>query len=467
MIRSAIPAASGAWRNLRPPPTIRERQAYPLLAHQSLNDLIAWRKGTAFLLSDFLAAAGELASRLPPKRHAVNLCKDRYRFLIAFAAALASRHVSLFPTCRATEVLQQLNDRYPESYILTDHDDVPPGMPIYRVADGGTAAGTPLDIPVIPSARIAAIVFTSGSSGLPRAHAKTWGSLVHGAEALARQLPTDCTIPPVVVGTVPPQHMYGLETTIMLPLQRGWSLDAGHPILPADLHGDLADLPLPVWLMTTPVHLRAYVGRKTALPGIEQIVSATMPLTRSLAAKAEQLWDVPVHEIYGCTEAGVIGSRRPTAGDRWTLCPGLRLTQDGDTAWVSGGHVGQPCRLADRITVHQDEFLLHGSNYDLVKIAGKRASLSALNTALLRIDGVVDGTFYRPGDGRSGRLTAFVVAPGLRASMILGALRTRVDPVFLPRPLHLVDSLPRNATGKLPREHLEALAAACRSRRSV
>jgi acyl-coenzyme A synthetase/AMP-(fatty) acid ligase len=467
MIRSAIPAASGTLRNLRHPPAIREQQAYPLLAYQSLHDPIAWRKGTAFVLSDFLAAVGELASRLPPRRHAVNLCKDRYHFLIAFAAALVSRHISLFPTCRATEVLEQLNDRYPESYILADHDDLPPGMPICPVTDGGKAVGASPDIPVIPSARIAAIVFTSGSSGLPKAHVKTWGSLVHGAEALARQLPADGTIPPVVVGTVPPQHMYGLETTIMLPLQQGWSMEAGHPILPADLHGDLAGLRIPVWLMTTPVHLRAYVGRKTALPGIERIVSATMPLARSLAAKAEQLWDVPVHEIYGCTEAGVIGSRRPTAGERWTLCPGLRLTQDGDTAWVSGGHVGEPFRLADRITVHQDGFLLHGSNYDLVKIAGKRASLTALNAALLRIDGVVDGTFYRPDEGRSTRLTAFVVAPGLGASMILNALRTRVDPVFLPRPLHLVDSLPRNSTGKLSREELEAFAAAYRPRRSV
>ncbi len=40
------------------------------------------------------------------------------------------------------------------------------------------------------------------------------------------------------------------------------------------------------------------------------------------------------------------------------------------------------------------------------------------------------------------------------------ALRERIDPVFLPRPLLFVARLPRNSTGKLPQEALLALAAA-------
>jgi acyl-coenzyme A synthetase/AMP-(fatty) acid ligase len=40
----------------------------------------------------------------------------------------------------------------------------------------------------------------------------------------------------------------------------------------------------------------------------------------------------------------------------------------------------------------------------------------------------------------------------------LAALREHVDPVFLPRPLRLVDALPRNETGKLPRAALCACA---------
>jgi acyl-coenzyme A synthetase/AMP-(fatty) acid ligase len=55
------------------------------------------------------------------------------------------------------------------------------------------------------------------------------------------------------------------------------------------------------------------------------------------------------------------------------------------------------------------------------------------------------------------RLTALVVAPGLSAPQLLEALRQRIDPAFLPRPLLLVDTLPRNATGKLSRAALDEL----------
>ncbi|MGZ5042977.1 MAG: hypothetical protein ACXWBQ_19730, partial [Usitatibacter sp.] len=62
------------------------------------------------------------------------------------------------------------------------------------------------------------------------------------------------------------------------------------------------------------------------------------------------------------------------------------------------------------------------------------------------------------------RLMAFAVAPKLGVAAILAALRSRIDPAFMPRPLVLVDSLPRQLTGKLPREALAALAARARGR---
>ena len=49
------------------------------------------------------------------------------------------------------------------------------------------------------------------------------------------------------------------------------------------------------------------------------------------------------------------------------------------------------------------------------------------------------------------RLMACVVAPGMTREQLFDALAERIDPVFLPRPLYLVDALPRNSTGKLPR----------------
>ena len=46
----------------------------------------------------------------------------------------------------------------------------------------------------------------------------------------------------------------------------------------------------------------------------------------------------------------------------------------------------------------------------------------------------------------------------MEREQLLAALSQRVDRVFLPRPLYLVESLPRNATGKLARDELAKLA---------
>ena len=463
MMRMAVSAITSHFTGKRKStPSQSVLEGYPLLTHTHLGDCIARRNGDTFSVGQFLASVRDLASRLPEKGHAINLCTDRYHFLVAFAAALLSRHISLLPTCRAPNVLTQLKERYPAAYILADDEDVPSDIPLYRVPNHYVAnINRQAKIPTIPSNQIAAIVFTSGSSGLPQAHAKTWGSLVSGAQSLKRQFELGAEGSPIVVGTVPAQHMYGLESTIMLPLQSGWGIHASHPILPADIREVFETMGHSVWLMTTPVHLRAYVGQRTILPDLKEVISATMPLARSLAQRAEDLWNVPVLEMYGCTEGGVIGSRRTTAAHAWTLCPGLQMWQEGTATWVSGGHVGQSLQLADRITAQSaTQFILHGPHHDLVKVAGKRMSLAALNAVLVQIDGVVDGTFYRPYSRRSAhaRLTAFVVAPGAKASTILMELKKRVDPVFLPRPLHLVESLPRNLTGKLPRERLDAFA---------
>ena len=121
---------------------------------------------------------------------------------------------------------------------------------------------------------------------------------------------------------------------------------------------------------------------------------------------------------------------------------------------MQGGHILEPQRIADELRARDERrFTLHGRKASLVKIAGKRTSLEALNAALLRIDGVQDGVFYLR-DGAE-RLGALVVAPRLRAARAARrACAGTSIPAFLPRPLHFVAALPRNENGKLTRQAL-------------
>ena len=192
-------------------------------------------------------------------------------------------------------------------------------------------------------------------------------------------------------------------------------------------------------------------------------MSATAPLSAELAREAEARTGARLLEIYGCTEAGQIATRRTALTTEWELFDGLRLREQGGQVVVSGGHVEQPTPLQDVIEIRNDgtRFLLHGRIADMVNIAGKRNSIGYLNHHLTAIAGVEDGVFFLPdtvdADGVT-RLAAFVVAPALEAAEILARLRERLDPVFLPRPLVKVARLPRQLTGKLTRESLLALA---------
>ena len=409
--------------------------------------VFAWHRGAAVSVAAFEAAARALAARLPRKPYAVNLCEDRYAFTLGFAACLLARQTTLLPPSRAPEAV---NDSCAgrDTYRLTDDEVLAPASAQGR--------GGPI---VVDAGHVAAIVFTSGSTGRPVGHAKTWGSLVAGARALGARLGASGSI----IGTIPPQHMFGLESTVMLPWQNGLAVHSGRPLLPADLGEAAAALPAPSWLMTSPLHLRACVGARQALPGLAGVVSSTMPLDRALAQEAERLWQAPVLEIYGSSEAGMIALRRAALDELWELCPGVTLEERDGALWVQGGHIAEPQRVADRLERRGErQFTLHGRKSGLVKIAGKRTSLDALNAVLARIEGVQDGVFYQR-DGAA-RLGALVVAPGRSARALRAALRQHIDPAFLPRPLHLVAALPRNETGKLTRQALLELVAALEAR---
>jgi acyl-coenzyme A synthetase/AMP-(fatty) acid ligase len=432
----------------------------PLVGHGGAEAIAAFRGATPVTAGALLAEVARTAASLPEASHVLNLCADRYRFAVTLLAAVARGQVTLLPPATTPNVIRAMRDFAPDAYFVADDPAVEVNLPRFDPARVGEVPAW-TEAPRIPANREVACLFTSGSTGEPQPSFKTWGALVRDVLAEAARF----GIGPghAVLGTVPPQHMYGFESTILLPLAAGAALTSGRPYYPADIDSAIAALPAPRVLFTTPFHLRAWLGSDDPA-AVEMIVSATAPLSRELAREAEARTGAVLNEIYGCTEAGQIATRRPAHETDWKLYEGLRLRVHEGRAIVSGGHVEAPVALQDVIEARADggHFTLHGRFSDMVNIAGKRNSLAYLNHQLTQIEGVVDGVFFVPEerepDGVT-RLTAFVVAPALGVRQVLAALRERIDPAFLPRPLVKVDALPRALTGKLPREALTALAA--------
>lgn len=438
----------------------------PLIRRRRPDALFARRGALTVTAAQFIADARALAARLPERSHVVNLCGDRYRFAVGFAAALLRGQICLLPPNHTPDLVARLKAAFPGVYALRDDEIAGLDLEtcILRRFDATPAPGDP--VPELPADRIAAIVFTSGSTGEPVPNPKRWDALVRSAEVEARRLGVLDRGDLTVLGTVPAQHMYGFESTMMIALHGGVVLDAARPFFPADVAAELRAIEGARVLVTTPVHLRALLGEATPLPVLELVVCATAPLAPELAEQAELRYGAPVFEIYGCTEAGQVATRRTTTGEPWQAYDGLHLFQRGDTTLVAGGHVAGEVPLADVIELESPtRFRLQGRTSDLVNIAGKRASLANLNHHLNAIPGVREGVFIVPDDVQDDRLrlAAFVVAPGLDAAWITHALRERIDAVFLPRPLLMVDALPRNETGKLPRAALLRMLAAART----
>jgi acyl-coenzyme A synthetase/AMP-(fatty) acid ligase len=435
----------------------------PLISRHGLDDVLAWRPSGPVTVRDFLADARAVAGVLPAGQGVLNLCEDRYHFAVLFAACVLAGRTSLQPASHSGETLQRLAQDHPGAFGVVDGPFDVAGLPCIDFPDLAVVPRSPVqEMPVVDADRVVAILFTSGSTGLPQPHAKTWGRLVQNGQAEADGLGLR-DHPPVLVGTVPAQHSYGFESTFLLALHGGCSFWSGKPFYPQDVVDALQAVPRPRMLVTTPYHLTALLASNLAWPALDICLSATAPLGTELAARAEQRSGAPVHEIYGSTESGQLACRRTTDGPVWHLLPGVVLEQENDTTYAREGHVEGRVPLSDIIELQgAGRFLLHGRHADLINIAGKRSSLAYLNHQLCAIDGVQDGAFFLPDtavDDAGGitRLTAFVVAPGVSVHTLQRALRQRIDRVFLPRPLVLVEALPRNSTGKLPRTALLAL----------
>ncbi len=422
---------------------------------------VAWHRGVPISAEQFLSDVSKLAAQLPDSDCVFNLCEDRYHFLVSFAAAIMRSQVTLMPSNSTPGAVNTLLRDHPQGYCLCDREVPGIQAPQHRfdALIRQTLPPMPLPREIVPTQQVA-ILFTSGSTGAPKANPKTWSELQSEADSALRHFPFLSRSIASIVATVPAQHMYGLATSVFFPWQGGLAVHTGRPLFPADIAADLALVPKPRVLITTPLHLRACLDSGVSWPDIEFVISATAPLSQDLAREAERQMRTEIHEIYGSTETGSIASRRTVHEQTWHLYESIRIDYVDDRAIAQGAHLFDPVSLNDRIrSLDKHTFLLQGRDTDMLKIAGKRASLADLNQKLLAIPGVVDGVFLPPENPASERqrLTALVVAPTLKKQALLSALAESVDAAFLPRPLIFVDALPRNSTGKLPREALTRL----------
>lgn len=397
-------------------------------------------------------------------------CRQPAAFARAHGWALNKGLISLFVPASELSMLPALSEELGIASLILEGDPahLDNALPLIRVES--------LESQPIPKVAdwpaVTAMLFTSGSTGQAAIIRKHAAAIRAELECVCATLKAELS-GTEFISTVPLMHMYGYLFSFWLPWFSGARMGRRQVVYPQDLRSACREAARPVWIVTTPLHLRAYCEAGGSYPNVAGILCATAPLTPDLAARVEAVFGVQVTEIYGSTETGAVALRRWSRDETpplWRPLDGIRIRADeSGQALCSADHFEQAIVMPDQIEMHASGFLICGRSADVVKVAGKRHSISRLNALLTSLPDVLDGAFLDGGaiDSQAlapNRLLAFaVVRKGCSRQQILQSLRACIDEVFLPRPLYLVDRLPRLDTGKLRHADLVALLARCRA----
>jgi acyl-coenzyme A synthetase/AMP-(fatty) acid ligase len=417
-----------------------------------------FRDGTLFSRGRLWSDVRTLAEQLPDYPYVFNLCEDRYLFCLVLLAAMERRQICLLPPSGQPGILKDILRDYPRAYLASEREPEQARCRWFAVRQPSPGVASE---PYFDPDQTPLIAFTSGSTGRPKPCFQTWRTFRLSAEMAVQSLGLGQQRL-LIVCTTPPQHMYGLETSIFWPLFSSLVMHAGRPFFPEDIRRLVEFAPWPCLLVSTPIHLRSLVMTQGQWSNLAGVLCSTAPLSETLARQTESVTGAPIQEIYGSTETLSFASRATARETLWRPYAGARLTQikDPECTRLISPHLKRPAVLQDVFRIEADgSFAVLGRSGDMVKIGGKRASLAELNRRLTDIGGVDDGLFFVLEEGRDECRMGALVVSRLDRQTILRALRLYVDEVFLPRRLHFVAEIPRNEVGKVVKAEMERLLA--------
>ena len=355
-------------------------------------------------------------------------------------------------------------------------DDDRPGDGLPAAVDAGLAAGSssPPLTPCHPDRRLDVgtrlLLKTSGSTGQPRVVEKTLAQFVAEAEALADAWSLRSMSPvDAAIGSVSPQHLYGLSFRVVLSLCAGWPIHRGQCAYPESLLEAALRHPRSVWI-TSPVLLGSLGEDRVAdvLHGrVVRLVSSGGSLPAAIGQRLQRQLGIVPSEIYGSTETGVI-AWRAGPGTWQVLHPACWGAGEQGALWIESAWSGGRQQTGDVVLPQGEGFVLQGRLDRIIKLADKRVSLSQLEQELLQHAWVADAHCSLLPQGR--RLLAWLAlsAEGLtmlreqgRQAVVQGLrqhlLRTQ-DAVAVPRAWRFDTRLPRNSQGKLGHDDIRQVS---------
>jgi malonyl-CoA/methylmalonyl-CoA synthetase len=358
------------------------------------------------------------------------------------------------------------------------------------------------DLPVdsLDDEHPALVVYTSGTTGMPKGAVLPRRSLASNLDALAQAWEWDAA--DRLTHALPLFHVHGLVLGTLGPLRTGGELrhlggfDTG-ALLDALEDGATMVFGVPTMYHRLAEEAAAQPRLATALGRARLLVSGSAPLPAPDFERIEQLTGQRIAERYGLTETlmntavRAAGTRRPGyVGEPLDGVEVRLVADDGTELAVSddetigevtvrgpnlfSGYLNRPDATAeamrdgwfvtgDLATRAEDGYLriVGRRSTDLIKTGGYKVGAGEVETVLLGYPGVEQAAVVGAADADLGeRIVAFVVtssngtpAPG--ADELVDHVASQLAPHKRPREVRFVDSLPRNAMGKVMKRNLE------------
>lgn len=395
------------------------------------------------------------------------LCTENKALLAAaILASLGGGPRLVLPYAFSRQAVEEVLKTMNVSLILADHPgDFPPGPQVICPsmleevdADSHRHDYIDADEPFL-------LLFTGGSTGTPKVWAKTPRNMI----AEARYMITRFGITPedIFLSTVPPQHIYGLLFSVLIPLIASARILEGIYVFPREIMKVAREEKATV-LVSVPACYRVFKGSFLNQHHLRLAFSSAGALDPGDSDYFRENAGLDINEIYGSTETGGVATRRRGAdGDAWHgLGPVQWRITDGRLQVKSPFISPSLPRNTEGFFVTADRavgdgpgcFVLKGRADDVVKVGGKRVDLAEIREKMMKIDGLRDALLVQMpnGKGRPTDLVALVVTE-IDPAVLRQALANLVEPYAMPRRFVTVDKIPVTPTGKYDRGEIQRI----------
>jgi len=343
--------------------------------------------------------------------------------------------------------------------------------------------------------KLAVLLYTSGTSGRPRAAMLTHRALLANLEQVAEVEPPMIHGDDVVLGVLPLFHVYGLNAVLGAVLCHRARLVLVERFDPHETLGLIDDEACSVVPLAPPVF--AYWEDEPDLAEhlgpVRLVLSGSAPLSPEVVERFTARTGIPVHQGYGLTEAApvvtsTLCSAEPKTGSVGAALPGVELrlvdetghTPEGtdpgeiqvrganlfsgywpdgaggpdEQGWWSTGDVGFLDDDGDLFLVDRIK--------ELVIVSGFNVYPTEVEDVIAELDEVTDVGVIGVEDPTTGEaVVAYVRAPGADPEAVAAAVREhtarRLARFKQPSRVEVVDELPRTVTGKVQKGRLRGI----------